>query len=80
MRVNFSKTNVLEYIPMKYIGLSSKQLQDRRTVFDFKDGNCPESAMKQMAEKIKEIVGADASQWVICFIPASTKTKHLRRF
>ena len=33
-------TNVLEYIPKKYVGLSSKQLQDRNAVYAFKDGNC----------------------------------------
>ena len=73
-------TNVLEYIPKKYVGLSSKQLQDRSAVYAFKEGNCPNYAKEQLVEKIMGIIALNPSAWVICFIPASTQSKHLRRY
>ena len=75
-----SFTNVLEYIPKKYVGLSSKQQQDRQAVYSFKEGNCPSYAKEQLLEKIEGVIGSNPSAWVVCFIPASTKSKHLRRY
>lgn len=75
-----SFTNVLEYIPKKYVGLSSQQLQDRSAVYAFKDGNCPAFAKERLVEKIKNVIGSNPSAWVVCFIPASTKSKHMRRY
>ena len=75
-----SFTNVLEYIPMKYVGLSSKQQQDRQAVYSFKEGNCPSYAREQLLNKIKGVISSNPSAWVVCFIPASTKSKHLRRY
>jgi predicted amidophosphoribosyltransferase len=76
----YSFTNILEYIPKRYIGLSNKQLQDRNAVYSFKNGNCPQYAKELLLEKIKTKVSSDPSSWVVCFIPASTKAKHLRRY
>ena len=73
-------TNVLEYIPKKYVGLSSKQLQDRNAVYAFKDGNCPLYAKEQLASCIKDVISSDPLAWVVCFIPASTALKHQRRY
>ncbi len=75
-----SFTNVLEYIPKKYIGLSSKQQQDRQAVYSFKEGNCPSYAREQLLNKIKGVISSNPSAWVVCFIPASTRSKHLRRY
>ena len=75
-----SFTNVLEYIPKKYVGLSSKQQQDRQAVYSFKEGNCPAYAKEQLLDKIEGIISSNPSAWVVCFIPASTKSKHLRRY
>ena len=44
---NYSFTNILEYIPKKYVGLSNKQQQDRQAVYNFKDGHCPESVKQK---------------------------------
>lgn len=75
-----SFANVLEYIPKKYVGLSSQQLQDRSAVYAFKEGNCPAYAKEKLVEKIKNVIGSNPSAWVVCFIPASTKSKHMRRY
>jgi predicted amidophosphoribosyltransferase len=76
----YSFTNILEYIPKRYIGLSNKQLQDRNAVYSFKNGNCPQYAKELLLERIKTKTSSDPSSWVVCFIPASTKAKHLRRY
>ena len=76
MRNSYPYTHVLEYIPVKYTGLSDRQLRDRKAVYSFKDGNCPEYAKEQLAEKIRGIVNGDPASWVVCFIPASTHEKH----
>lgn len=71
---------LLEYIPVRYQGLSSKQLQDRREVFNFKDGSASTSVKSGLLSKIRNIISGDASQWVVCFIPASTKARTFNRF
>ena len=75
-----SFTNILEYIPKKYVGLSSKQLQDRQAVYSFKDGNCPQYVKEQLLAKVKDLTSGSPSSWVVCFIPASTRDKHIRRY
>jgi hypothetical protein len=72
---NYSFTNILEYIPKKYVGLSNKQQQDRQAVYNFKDGHCPENVKQQLVDKIRNVISEDPSAWVVCFIPASTKEK-----
>ena len=73
-------STILEYIPKKYVGLSSKQQQDRQAVYSFKDGNCPTYAKELLVDKIKSIIGSDPTSWVGCFIPASSKAKQTRRY
>ena len=77
---NYSFTNILEYIPKKYVGLSNKQQQDRQAVYNFKDGHCPENVKQQLVDKIRNVISEDPSAWVVCFIPASTKEKQIRRY
>ena len=73
-------STILEYIPKKYVGLSSKQQQDRQAVYSFKDGNCPLYAKELLVNKIKSVISSNPSEWIVCFIPASTEAKHLRRY
>ena len=75
-----SYSTILEYIPKKYVGLSSKQQQDRQAVYSFKDGCCPTYAKELLVNKIKSVIDSNPSAWVVCFIPASTKAKQLRRY
>lgn len=71
---------LLEYIPVRYQGLNSEQLQARKDVFDFKDGSTPISVKTGLLSKIRNMIYGDASQWVVCFIPASTRAKTFNRF
>jgi hypothetical protein len=77
---NYSFTNILEYIPKKYVGLSSKQQQDRQAVYSFKDGHCPEYVKQQLLDKVRNIISGNPTAWVVCFIPASTREKQMRRY
>jgi len=77
---NYSFTNILEYIPKKYVGLSNKQLQDRQAVYSFKDGHCPENVKQQLLDKVRNIISGNPAMWGVCFIPASTKEKQMRRY
>jgi ATP-dependent DNA helicase RecQ len=71
---------LLEYIPARYTGLSPKQLQDRNTVYDFKNGNISSSVKNEFLSKVRGIVSGRPSDWVVCFIPASTKSKTYNRY
>lgn len=72
--------NLLEYIPVRYQGLSASQLQDRREVFNFKDGNISTSLKQSILSKVRNIISTNPTSWAICFIPASTKAKTFNRF
>lgn len=71
---------LLEYIPVRYQGLTPKQLQDRREIYNFKDGNASASIKTELLSKIKNITAQNPSKWVVCFIPASTRAKTTNRF
>lgn len=71
---------LLEYIPVRYQGLSAKQLQDREDVFNFKDGSASASVKNGLLTNIRNIVSTNPAHWVVCFIPASTKAKTYNRF
>lgn len=78
--IHHSYFNLLEYIPVRYQGLSTSQLQDRKEVFNFKDGNISASLKQSILSRVRNIISANPSNWVICFIPASTKAKTFNRF
>lgn len=69
-----------EYIPVRYQGLSTQQINDRKDVFNFKDGNTPASVKSGLLSKVWTIIEGNKSDWVICFIPASTKSKTYNRY
>ena len=69
-----------EYIPVRYQGLSTQQINDRKDVFNFKDGNTPSSVKSGLLSKVWTIIEGNKSDWVICFIPASTKSKTYNRY
>lgn len=76
----FPYKSILEYIPSRYYGLNEKQQADRKAVYDFKDGRCPSALKEQLLNMIRGIIGSDPGAWVVCFIPASTKAKHQKRY
>ena len=69
----------MEYLPTRYEA-NSREWDNRHAVWNFKDGACSNSILNDMSETINDIVNGRESEYVICFIPASTKSKTINRF
>jgi predicted amidophosphoribosyltransferase len=70
----------MDYLPTRYEA-DSNEWQNRRAVWNFKDGNCSTSILIMLKRYVNRIVGSDSTDdYVICFIPASTRAKTLNRF
>jgi predicted amidophosphoribosyltransferase len=69
----------MEYLPTRYVADES-EWDNRHAVWNFKDGVCSSSILNDMVEIINHIVGWNKSDYIICFIPASTSYKTNNRF
>lgn len=79
MRTSFNYAKVLEYLPVRYSATPS-QKTDRTTVYDFKNGICESRIFNSFVSIINGYVGNCKSDYVICFIPASSNAKTIRRY
>lgn len=79
MATSFRYAHILEYLPCRY-SASASQRNDRSSVYDFKDGYCNSKIFNGFVETIKSLVGYSKNDFVICFIPASTQAKTVRRY
>lgn len=68
-----------DYLPVRYQA-NAQQLADRQTCYNFKDGNINDEVKSGFLNKIQEITNGEKTGWVICFIPASTKSKTQIRY
>lgn len=76
----YKYTNILDYIPVRY-SVTREQKADRQTVFDFKDGYCPDNIKRKFVAMINAIKKVDFSHnWRVCFIPASSRERTIRRY
>lgn len=66
----------MEYLPTRYAGTNS-QIQDRRDIYNFKDGSCASHIINGLADGIRRIADSNT---VVCFLPASTSYKTIRRY
>ena len=70
----------MEYLPTRYEA-DQYEWANRRAVWNFKDGNCSSTILVMLKRHVSRIIGSDSKDdYVICFIPASTKAKTLNRF
>lgn len=69
----------MEYLPVRYNG-TSEQIANRKALWNFKDGCASQSIINDLANDVRAIVGGNASDYVICFVPASTGWKTQRRY
>lgn len=70
----------MDYLPKRYPA-SFSQIQDRRAVWNFKDGSCSSQILSALERYVNQIVGRSSkADYVICFIPASTRYKTRNRF
>ena len=74
MKTKFTYYHVLEYLPTRY-SASSSQKNDRSAVYQFKDGYCEPRIFDGLVEGVNHLAGYNKSDYVICFIPASTQHK-----
>ena len=78
--MNFTYYYTLNYLPTRYEA-SSSEWNARRAVWNFKDGYCSEEVFMNLKKTVDRIVGSDSKDdYVICFIPASSRDKTQRRF
>lgn len=76
----YKYAHLLEYVPVRY-SATREQKEDRQTVFDFKDGYCPENIKEKFAALVQAIMTADLYHgWRVCFIPASSSARTIRRY
>lgn len=68
-----------EYLPKRY-SVNAEQLADRQTCYDFKNGILSEEVSTDFLSKIEDITQGNKTEWLICFIPASTRTKTIIRY
>jgi len=69
----------MEYLPTRYEA-SQSEWNNRRAVWNFKDGDCSSAILDSLVNYVNRIVCGSKSDYVICFIPASTSYKTSNRF
>lgn len=72
-------TYITEYLPKRY-DANAQQEHDRELCYSFKDGILYDEVKDAFLEKIESITGGNTTDWVVCFIPASTEYKTRQRF
>lgn len=77
--MEYSYYYTMEYLPTRYAA-SQNDWDNRRAVWDFKDGICSEAIINSLVRHINSIVCGSKSGYIICFIPASTSYKTSNRF
>lgn len=69
----------MKYLPTRYEATQS-EWDNRHEVWNFKDGVCSTRILNEMVTTVNEIVGSSKSDYVICFIPASSSSKTQTRY
>ena len=77
--MEFSYYYTMEYLPTRYEA-SQSEWNNRRAVWNFKDGDCSSAIIDSLVNYINHIVCGYKSDYVICFIPASTSQKTSNRY
>lgn len=80
MKTEYQCSYAFEYLPKRY-SATPTQRTDRSIVYDFKNtGICHSKFLNFFSETINQLVGNKKSEYVICFIPASSQDNTLRRY
>jgi predicted amidophosphoribosyltransferase len=70
---------IMDYLPTRY-NATREDWANRRAVWNFKDGKYSSNIMEEMVSTINRIVTGSKTDWIICFIPASTSSKTEARY
>ena len=70
----------MEYLPIRYAG-TPQQVRERKVIYNFKDGYCSQPLKDKLIERINYIKSTyPFGQWRVCFIPASSHLKTIKRY
>jgi predicted amidophosphoribosyltransferase len=67
------------YLPVRY-SADFQQQQNRREVYNFKDGKCSSELKRELINEIRDAIGYSKYEWIVCFIPASTYQRTMTRY
>lgn len=77
---SYTTLHIMEYLPKRYEA-TPKQENARQVIFNFKNGFCSETLKNLIVGYINAIKkGTNAANLMVCFIPASTHMKTIRRY
>lgn len=79
-RSYFPFTCILKYIPSRYANLKGWQFYNRRAVIDFGKGVVSEDNKRKILKAVQNISKDNTSEYLLCFIPASTRKRHEQRY
>lgn len=71
--------HIINYLPVRFAA-NEVQALERQICYDFKDGLLSESVKNEFLTMANSITQGNSNEWVVCFIPASTTEKTLRRY
>lgn len=69
-----------EYLPIRYTDITSDQEAARYSIYALKDGCCPESVKEDILHALQRIVSSGGGDWIVAFLPASSKERTLSRW
>jgi len=67
---------MMDYLPSRY-DADYEQQNNRRAIYDFKDGDCPSFVLNGLARGINRFANGNT---VVCFVPSSSGFKTRRRY
>lgn len=77
--MNYQYYYTMEYLPTRYVA-NEREWENRHKVWNFKEGVCCSTILNDIVEIINGIVRGSETDYIICFIPASTKSKTNSRY
>ena len=69
----------IEYLPKCYLANIEQDI-DRKKVYAFKDGYCPDDIKDKFADIVIDIASGNKRECIVLFIPVSSNYKTRRRF
>lgn len=77
---SYNYSYLMEYVPVRFHATMTQE-EDRRTVYNFKDGHSSDYVLNKMVACVKEIKDKVLGERTrVCFIPASTSFKTIQRY
>lgn len=75
MKTKYPFKAIIKYIPTRYTNLEEWQVSNQKTVFNFKKGMISDNHKQRFLTIIQNLTVNNNKEWVVAFVPASTKKK-----